>query len=190
MTSWPTTRYSFLKKLSDPAAHEAWSEFQSVYAPTVYRYARGCGLQQADASDVLQEVMLAVHQKAADWIPTNRPGSFRAWLAVTTRQIAFRTVRNKTRVGVTGRDDIEQPVIDDSEPLDDVRWSFLRAAAIVESEVQESTWRAFWDTAVHGHSAEDTARNLGLSIGTVYSARCRVLARIRRTIRTLSGEEQ
>src|SRR5689334_12894779 len=107
MTSWPTTRYSFLRKLSDPAAHEEWSEFQGVYAPTVYRYARTCGLQQADSSDVVQEVMLAVHQKSADWIPTNRPGSFRAWLATTTRQIAVRTIRKRERIRVTGDKEIE-----------------------------------------------------------------------------------
>lgn len=196
MSAWPNTRYSFLRRLGDPDGHDAWSEFQTAYVPALYRYARMRGLQLDDAADVVQEVMILVHQCAGDWKPSDRPGGFRAWLAETTRRIALRMIHLRTRAGVavggSGIGEAFDALECQPDELDNreerQRWTFFRAAAEVESEVQESTWRAFWLTAVEGRPAEAAARELGLNIGNVYSAKCRVLMRIRRRIESLSGD--
>ena len=59
-SSSPTTRVSLLVRLRDPADGEAWQTFVDVYAPLVYSYCRRKGLQEADASDVTQEVLTQV----------------------------------------------------------------------------------------------------------------------------------
>jgi RNA polymerase sigma-70 factor, ECF subfamily len=196
MTAWPTTRHSFLKRLSDPGSHEVWLEFQRVYVPALYRYARSCGLQQSDAADVVQEVMLAIHRNIGDWIPSNRPGGFRSWLTVTTRRMAFRILRDRARSGVNDGFSAELDIPERlesargaAEQSETRRWAFFEAAAIVEREVAESTWGAFWQTAVHGRPPESIAKELGISVGTVYAAKCRVLARIRRHIESQSRDE-
>ena len=54
-TPAPTTRASLLVKLRDPQDHEAWVEFAEIYEPAVYRQLRKCGLQDADARELVQE---------------------------------------------------------------------------------------------------------------------------------------
>ena len=44
------------------------------------------------------------------------------------------------------------------------------------------SWQAFWQTAVDGRPAAEVARALGVTVGTIYTARGRLLARIRKEI--------
>ena len=57
------------------------------------------------------------------------------------------------------------------------------AAECVRREVQESTWQAFWQTAVEGRPPEEVAQRLAMSTGAVYIAKSRVIARIRQCIK-------
>lgn len=59
MSAGPTTQSSLLLRLRDARDEEAWNHFVEVYAPLVYRYARRRGLQDCDAGDVAQDVLLA-----------------------------------------------------------------------------------------------------------------------------------
>ena len=190
MTTWPNTRYSLLARLAD-ADDAAWQTFESVYQPAIYRYARSRNLQEADALEVVQEVMVAVHKAMEAWKPSQQAGSFRAWLAEAARRITLQTIRQRDRRdraagGLGGRAALELAeagTVESALDEDERRWQFFRAAAEVEREVQESTWRAFWLTAVEGRSAAEAGRELGLSVGNVYSAKCRVLDRIRKHVR-------
>ena len=59
---------------------------------------------------------------------------------------------------------------------------FQWAADTVKDEFTPATWAAFCSTAVEGHPPRDAAADLGLSVGAVYIARSRVLARLRQRI--------
>ena len=59
---------------------------------------------------------------------------------------------------------------------------FQRASQRVRGEVHRATWEAFWETAVAGKSASDTAAKLGMTVEAVRVAKCRVLARVRTAI--------
>src|SRR5262245_55345823 len=97
MTAWPHTRYSLLARLADPADDAAWQAFQAAYEPAIYRYARSRGLQEADALEVVQEVMVAVHRAVAEWKPTHRAGSFRRWLGEAARRLTLRALSQRKR---------------------------------------------------------------------------------------------
>ena len=58
----------------------------------------------------------------------------------------------------------------------------------MKDQFASTTWNAFWQTAVEGRTPADVSAELGLSIGAVYIARSRVLARLRHRIEEL-GEE-
>src|SRR5262245_29369258 len=79
------TRASLLVRLKDGRDQEAWREFVQVYAPVVYGFARKRGLQDADAADVMQEVLRSVAGAAdrLEYDPTR--GTFRGWLYTVTR---------------------------------------------------------------------------------------------------------
>jgi len=54
--------------------------------------------------------------------------------------------------------------------------------------VPPETWQASWLTAVEGCGGEEAARELGLSLGAVYLAKCRVMARLKEHVRRLQDE--
>lgn len=60
-----------------------------------------------------------------------------------------------------------------------------RALALMQTDFEPATWQAFWGTAVDGHSAKLVAERLGLTPTAVYTAKSRVLNRLRRELEGL-----
>src|SRR5262249_3569351 len=60
---------------------------------------------------------------------------------------------------------------------------FAWAAHRVRPEFAETTWQAFWQTGIDGCPAKSVGEKLGLSIGAVYIAKSRVLAKLREQIK-------
>ena len=53
---------------------------------------------------------------------------------------------------------------------------------------EQSTWQAFWLTAVEGQDPRTAAQASGISVGAVYIARSRVMARLKSIIEQVEGE--
>jgi len=194
MPELPDTRASLLVRVSDPGDDEAWREFTAIYRPAVYRLGRRRGLQDADADDLAQRVLLAVSQKIADWRPTSPKASFRGWLAAVTGNAIVNAL---TRVGVApgkgGTSVVErlakQPGRDESLPEFDEEFRralFRRASEEIRQEFHESTWQAFWMTAVEGLAVEAAAERLKKSAGVIYASRSRVMRRLREKVEELN----
>jgi RNA polymerase sigma factor (sigma-70 family) len=189
MTLTPTTRASLLLRLSDSEDHEAWVEFVTLYEPVIYRILRQHGLQDADARDVMQELLVAVSRSVERWNPTKECGTFRGWLRRVARNLVINWLEQRgRRVVATGGSNLQAML--DILPAADVpdtvefdrelrRALFHRAAEQVQGEVHQETWQAFWETAVAQTSPADTARKLGMTVGAVRVAKCRVMARLR-----------
>src|SRR5581483_7082886 len=60
-----TTHASLLLRLRDLHDAGAWELFVTTYGPLIYRYCRRQGLQEADTSDVTQEVLGQVSRSIA-----------------------------------------------------------------------------------------------------------------------------
>lgn len=193
MPRLPDTRFSLIARLANAADSAAWSEFVEVYEQAIFRYSRGHGLQDADAWEVVQRVLLAVHQQMHSWRPNGQAGAFRCWLLRTAHRICLSSLRDASRrdraAGGSDGDESIRMAADGEIPdvdRDWERWAFCWAAGFVEQEVEANTWRAFWLTAVEGVSADQAARTLEMKVGSVYTARCRVIARIREAVQSLS----
>ena len=99
----PETRPSLMLRLRDPQDQQAWTQFVSIYEPLVLRMLRQRGLQEADARDVTQQVILAVTQAVDDWEPDGREASFRRWLFTIARNLALKFIQRGNAVGGAGR---------------------------------------------------------------------------------------
>ncbi|TWT66701.1 RNA polymerase sigma factor [Allorhodopirellula solitaria] len=189
----PETRASLILRLQDAADIAAWEEFAEIYAPVIYRTARRLGLQAADADDVVQEVLSAVARSVAGWLERDDRGAFRAWLFRIARNLSIDFLtRRKHRPWGVGGDDAEKH-FDEIEAARDIsshfdeevqREIFMRASAVVRSRVSDVTWQAFQRTAVLGESIEDVAADLGISKGSVYIARSRVMKRLQSVVKS------
>ena len=198
MSKLPQTRYSLLVRLASPDDAAAWTEFLDIYEGAVLRYCRSRGLQEADARDAAQEVLLAVHQAISDWEPSGRAGSFRAWLLQTAHRTCLKMLRRQLGRdrgigGSSAQRRIEELARSDATGEADEhewqRWAFCWAAGQVQREVQPATWQAFWQTTVAGQPIADAARELSLSVGSVYIARSRVMARLQGEVRRFEEEQ-
>ena len=188
MRDLPATRQSLLGRLGGD--DDAWPEFLLIYQRAIRSYCRRRGLQEADAEDVTQEVLAAVHRRLdRAWEPDPGVGRFRGWLQrVTCNRVAARRQAIARRRAMDGSDAQLQlaavpapdPAAESNALWTEFRHSLLqRAAELVEPQVRPASWRAFWLTAVEGRSGEQVAAELGMTVGSVYTAKCRVLARIR-----------
>ena len=86
MSRFVTTRLSLLLRIRDSQDAQSWSDFVHLYAPIVYRCCRHAGLQDADASDVTQEVLTSVLESIGSFEYDRKIGRFRGWL----KTIAYR----------------------------------------------------------------------------------------------------
>src|SRR5262245_24982543 len=95
----PATGTALPNVLRDPTSPAAWRDFVDRYAPLVYRWCRGRGLQNADAEDVTAEVLhkLSAGRKLAAFDPSK--GSFGAWLRRVTCNALCDYVTGKVRAG-------------------------------------------------------------------------------------------
>jgi RNA polymerase sigma-70 factor (ECF subfamily) len=71
-------------RVRDADDHEAWDEFVALYTPLIFGYAIRRGLQQADAADLAQDVMLIVARSIGRFEYDRKIGAFRAWLFTVT----------------------------------------------------------------------------------------------------------
>lgn len=66
---------------------------------------------------------------------------------------------------------------------------YVRASVRVREEVQEVTWLAFEATVLQEVSIEATAKRFGLSTGSVYAARSRIMRRLKTAVAELESIE-
>ena len=198
------TRNSLLLRLPDKADVDAWDQFVSIYQPLVFRLARSKGFQDADANDIVQEVMVAVSKAIHRWDQDPSKGRFRDWLFKIARNlmINFLTRRKHLPLGQGGSELVQllnervDPNTADSDSsrefdLEYRRELYLIAAKQVRSDVRPTTWEAFQRTSIEGMPIKEAANCLGMTEGAIVVARCRVLARLRDEVRRIdSGRGQ
>ncbi len=187
MSSTPETRASLLIRVRDPADQAAWQEFVEIYRPVILRLARQKGMQEADADDVAQDVLVAVARAVEGREHDPKRAKFRTWLG----RVAHNAILNALSRGKPDRgsgDPALLAVLEEHEShsgpdsdllrLEHRREVFRWAVRQVRKEFQQATWDAFWLTAVEGRDVETVAGELGKNAGAIYAARSRVMRQI------------
>lgn len=198
MADGPDTHASLLVRIRDPRDGAAWGLFAELYTPLIAGFARRRGLQPADADDLTQAVLAAVSGSIRGLEYDPAKGTFRSWLFRVVRR-ALARFHARAGHAVTGSGDSAVQALLDAHPDGDAtaeaeweqeyrRQRFRWAAGRVEPNVAPANWQAFWRTAVGGEPAAAVAAELGMTVGAVYTAKCRVLDRIRAELDALGDE--
>jgi RNA polymerase sigma factor (sigma-70 family) len=195
MNSTPETRPSLLLRLREPQQERAWQEFLEIYQPLIYRLARRRGIQDADAHEVTQEVLMAVTAAMETWDHDPERGSFRGWLNRVTRNVTVNLLVRQKR-GPQSIGDIDSRQLLEAIPAEDAesvnfdqehqRQLFQWAALQIRNEFRETSWQAFWRTTVEGQDVASVAEQLGVTAGVIYVSRSRIMTRLRKKVQEVS----
>ena len=197
VTEMPETRESLLLRLKDPCDREAWDQFADLYRPVVYRLARRRGLQDADAQDLSQQVLMAVASAIPRWQRSNEQTRFRHWLRRVAKNATLNALSRRTRdVGGGGSDFhhlLRETAERDQATEEAIDWEhrreiYRRAVERIRAEVSDSTWQIFARSTIDGESIRSVSESLGKSIGAIYVARCRTMNRLREAVDCIQRE--
>lgn len=190
VNSAPATRASLLLRLRDGDDQQAWIEFTSLYEPVIYAMTRRRGLQDADAREIVQEVLWSVARRIEKF-DVQQGGSFRGWLSTITRNATIdrmrelssrRETNSASGQGIAIHELVAAEPIEDEFETEHRQQLFRLAASEIRGRIDETNWTAFWRSMIEGDPIDQVAQDLNITRGAVYVARCRVIKRIRRWI--------
>lgn len=193
------TRVSLLGRLRlDPNNQAAWGEFVDHYGGKIYTWCRKWNLQEADAQDVTQNVLLKLAHKLREFSydPTR---SFRAWLKTLTRHALSDFLESQRRPGRGSGDSAVGNMLHSVEAREDLlkhldaefdREVFEEAMARIRLRVAPQTWSAFTLTALDGLSGAEAAGRIPMQVAQVFVAKRRVQKMLQAEIAKLDKADE
>src|SRR5262245_54139401 len=176
------TNVSLLGRLSrNPSDPRAWGEFVRQYGRRILDWCKRRHLQDADAQDVTQNVLIEVARQmqtfAYDpsrsfrgWLKTLTHSAWCDWLRKHHRQVHGQGGSQVTQLlnSVEARDELVRTLEEqyDAELLEE-------AMVRVRLRVQRRTWEAFRLLGLENQSGAEAAAQLGMKIGAVFMAKSR-----------------
>jgi RNA polymerase sigma-70 factor (ECF subfamily) len=181
----------------DPNDQAAWAAFVDRYGPQIHAWCLRFMVQDADAQDITQMVMLRLVRYLPDFA-YDPSRSFRGWLRTLTAQSWSHFIRDQVRgvrgaadAAVSDRLDTVEARVDLVRHLEETYDQELLELAMAEvrERVEAHTWEAFRLTAIEGVAAADVAARLGIAVATVYRARHVVQRMLRQAVARLDSAE-
>ena len=186
------TRHSLLSRLQKCDDQKGWREFFDRYWRLVYGFARKAGMNDADAQDIVQEVMLSV-SKSLPAYRQQKGGSFKGWLlTIVRRRMAdhWRSRLPKDQLNVPLPEQASALGGDDAalEKIWQEEWEgrlFEAAAQRVQQRVGARNYLIFDMLVRQQTSLRDVCRSLGVNAAQVYLAKHRVGRLMKQEVATL-----
>jgi RNA polymerase sigma-70 factor (ECF subfamily) len=199
LSEFPETRDSLLVQVQDPANRDAWELFARIYRPVIVRIAMARGLQHADAQDLSQQVLMAVASGIGRWEKRDESTRFRHWLSRVTKNAILNALTRRPKDQAVGGSSFEEllcEVVDRDEATTAlienqlIRELYLQAAELIKAEFRPDSWQAFELSVAGELTIEQVAKKFGKSVGAIYTARSRIMFRLRETIAELGELNQ
>ncbi len=183
------TSLSLLARLQREPESETWNRLFELYEPLVRVWLRKYDVQDADADDLVQEVLLAVSSDLSKFNHGGQPGAFRGWLKAILINRLRQFWRARDRRPQARRDsDIDARLAQLENPASEMsqiwnrqhdQYVLRQLLELVKPHFAPSTWKAFYRVTVEGQRADLVARELKVSVNAVFIAKSRVLSRLR-----------
>jgi RNA polymerase sigma-70 factor (ECF subfamily) len=179
----------------NPADPAAWNLFVRRYGPRIYAWCRLWHLQEADAQDVTQSVLVQMVSTMQTF--TYRPsGSFRGWLKTVTYHAWRKYLKSQQRAGRGSGDSAALAVLHELKARRDLFRELQQefdlelleeATARVRLRVHPRTWEAYRLFTEETLSAQEAAQRLHMQVAMVYVARNKVKKMLRQEIHKLEA---
>lgn len=199
MTRAAATRLSLLLRLRDAQDSDAWTQFLEIYGPLVFNFGRRAGMQEADAADLVQDVMEQVAKSIGKFEYDPQIGKFRSWLYKIAKRAAGRVWSKRQRQPQGSGDTAMAITLDqlqdesaDGEKLWEKQYHsqlLTWAAEQIRDQFHPQTWQAFWRTAVEGQTPQAVAEQLAMKVGSIYVAKNRVMKRLTAKIQEIDDSQ-
>lgn len=175
-----TTSITLLQQLRERPDSQVWSRFVLLYTPLLTTWARKRGLNDHDAADLVQDVLMQLVRKLPEF--QYQPGrSFRGWM----RMVLINKWRDRRRHATTPLESDIQPEAPEEDGLEEREYRLYllgRALHLMQADFEHRTWQACWETIVMSRPASDVADELQMTVNAVYLAKTRVLNRLRQVL--------
>src|SRR5262249_23519982 len=181
----------------EPTDQAAWAQLVERYGRRIYAWCHQGQLQEADAEDVTQMVLvrLAERMRTFAYDPTK---TFRGWLRTLTHHAWSDFVEARQRGGRASGDSATDVTLHTLPARDGLVARleeqfdlevFEEASTRVQLRIDPATWEAFRLQAVEGLSGAETARRLQRTVAAVFKARTRVQSMLRDEVARLEGDQ-
>jgi RNA polymerase sigma-70 factor (ECF subfamily) len=204
MESNPThasfTSHTLLGRVRDLSDQSSWDEFVRRYTPRIFFWCKKFSLQDSDASDVTQQVLLKLvnAMQSFDYDPSK--GSFRGWLKTITSNAVRDLAKRKSSKVLTGEGAgaILQQLTGDSA-IDDLtkqieagyQEEMLNAAeSQVQLRVKPENWQVWCLLTKQGKPAAEVAQEMNLKVADVYVAKSRILKMLKEQVARMESQER
>jgi RNA polymerase sigma factor (sigma-70 family) len=174
----------------------AWADFVRRYGPQIYGWCRRWKLQEEDARDVTQIVLLKLAEKLRTfrYDPTR---SFRGYLKTLTHYAWCDFLEGHKKPGAGSGESGVRELLETVEARDDLaslleaeldRELLEEAMARVRLRVEARTWDAFRLTALEGLSGAEAAGRVGMEVAAVFKAKSKVQKMLQEVVRQLEDQ--
>ncbi len=183
------TSHSLLDQLCCADDGDSWRRMHELYGPLLRGWLARYDVQDADADDLIQDVMIVVAKELPNFRHNQQIGAFRNWL----RRILVNRLRNfwrgRGRDVASGDSEIARRLneFEDAHSQLTQIWDqehdqyvIRRLLELVEPRFSETVRTAFRRLALDGAKGRDVAAELNLSVSAVFDAKSRVTRELRR----------
>ncbi len=188
------TRHSLLSRLKDCENQAEWKEFFDCYWRLIYGFARKSGMGDADAQDIVQEVMLSVTKSLPDY-RRQQGSSFKAWLlTIVRRRMADHWRTRLPKDQLTGPLPEQSSSLGAEDPALEVLWQeewetrlYEAAAQQVQQRVGAKNYLIFDMIVRQRIPLGDVSRSLGVNAAQIYLAKHRVGRHMKQAVEKLKA---
>ncbi len=179
------TRASLLSRVRNVSDEGAWREFEALYHDLLVRFCRRRGLQEADASDVVQTVMASLVKSLPGFVYDRTRGRFRDYLYRCADNAIGRWSQNRAARPTQGEIALES---EGSPAEQEAAWEeewmahHYRLAMKTIRRTFEPKSVEIFDRSIAGETVAELAAGTGMSEQAVHKVRQRIKARMEQLI--------
>jgi RNA polymerase sigma-70 factor (ECF subfamily) len=197
MENLATRASIFLRlKADDTATREiAWNDFRDHYAPIIAGFARKLSVKPQDIDDIIQDVMFGFFSQSPTFVYDPSRGRFRGYLKVCTFRAMQRRLGPRARWNEIPLDQVPPDHVQVEQAWHDIWEEQILQRAVDQTRQQcadagdAEAFRAFELHVIKDQPIDAICRELNVSESTIYRAKSRVSALLKKRLEVLEDSE-